>query len=136
MIEKSKIDGVIICSPHSNHFNQTKMALEKGIDVLVEKPAVINYEEAVELKKVIEKTKRNVVVGYQRHYNPLIKSIANLIKSNKLGENTFLKWLYIKEMVSWMGMENNSGIFWEGLFDRYRKSFYCFNFVFNFSFTL
>ncbi|MCM8818899.1 MAG: Gfo/Idh/MocA family oxidoreductase [Candidatus Omnitrophica bacterium] len=82
MIEKEKLDGVVICSPHTFHLNQIKIALEKGCDVLVEKPAVISYDEAVEVRKVMEKTGKKVVVGYQRHYMPVFNEGRKIIKEN------------------------------------------------------
>ncbi|MCS7180220.1 MAG: Gfo/Idh/MocA family oxidoreductase, partial [bacterium] len=80
MIEKEKLDGIVICTPHTLHFNQIKIALEKGIDVLVEKPAVVSYHEAVEIRKIMEKTGKKVVVAYQRHYNPIFNGAKKVIK--------------------------------------------------------
>lgn len=50
LIKNSKINGVIICSLHWFSFYTNKKTLKNGIDVLVEKPAVINYGEALNLK--------------------------------------------------------------------------------------
>jgi len=82
MIEKEKIDGIVICSPHTFHFNQIKIALENKIDVLVEKPAVLTFKEAVEIRKLIEKSGKNVVVGYQRHYMPVFNEAKKIINEN------------------------------------------------------
>ena len=89
-VVKSGIDGVVICSPHTFHFQQMKLALENGVNVLVEKPAVVSYEEAVELKKLVEKSKKAVVVGYQRHYLPVIHGARKIIEEGKLGEINFI----------------------------------------------
>jgi len=89
MIEKEKLDGIVICTPHTLHFSQIKIALEKGVDVLVEKPAVITYKEAVETRKLMEKTGKNVVVAYQRHYNPVFNGAKKTIEE-KFGNIIFL----------------------------------------------
>lgn len=89
MIEKEKLDGVIICTPHTLHFSQIKSALEKGINVLVEKPAVVKYEEAVEIREIMKKKNKKVVVAYQRHYNPIFNSVRKLIKQ-EFGKIVFL----------------------------------------------
>lgn len=100
MIEKEKPDGVVICSPHTFHFRQIKMCLESGIDVLVEKPAVVNFDEAVEIRKIMEKTGKKVVVGYQRHYMPVFNEARHIIKE-KFGKVIYLsgflsqKWLWL-----------------------------------------
>ncbi|MCM8809621.1 MAG: Gfo/Idh/MocA family oxidoreductase [Candidatus Omnitrophica bacterium] len=80
MIEKEKLDGVVICTPHTLHFSQIKIALENGVDVLVEKPAVVTYDEAVEIRKIIEKTGKRVVVAYQRHYMPVFNGAKKILK--------------------------------------------------------
>ena len=110
MIKKEKLDGVVICSPHTFHFEQIKIALENGIDVLVEKPAVCSYQEAVEIRKLIEKTGKVVVVAYQRHYMPVINSAKKIIKE-RFGKIVFLSgflsqhWLHLfksgKDKRSW-----------------------------------
>ncbi|HOK56403.1 MAG TPA: Gfo/Idh/MocA family oxidoreductase [bacterium] len=89
MIEREKLDGVVICTPHTLHFSQIKIALQKGIDVLVEKPAVVTYEESIEIRKLIEKTGKNVVVAYQRHYMPVFNGARKIIKE-KFGNIIFL----------------------------------------------
>ncbi|MCM8804789.1 MAG: Gfo/Idh/MocA family oxidoreductase [Candidatus Omnitrophica bacterium] len=89
MIEKEKLDGVVICSPHTFHFSQIRIALEKGIDVLVEKPAVVTYDEAIKIREIMEKTGKKVVVAYQRHYNPTFNGAKKIIK-DKFGNIIFL----------------------------------------------
>ncbi len=58
LIKKGNLDGVVINSPHTIHFSQIKLALENGINVLVEKPAVVNYKEAQEVKKILKKPRK------------------------------------------------------------------------------
>ncbi|MCM8762323.1 MAG: Gfo/Idh/MocA family oxidoreductase [Candidatus Omnitrophica bacterium] len=82
MIEKEVLDGVVITSPHTFHFKQIKMCLENGIDVLVEKPAVVNFQEAVEIREMMGKTGKKVVVGYQRHYMPVFNEARHIIREN------------------------------------------------------
>ncbi|MCM8785469.1 MAG: Gfo/Idh/MocA family oxidoreductase [Candidatus Omnitrophica bacterium] len=89
MIEKEKLDGVVICSPHTFHFSQIKIALENGVDVLVEKPAVVTYDEAVEIRKIMEKTGKKVVVAYQRHYMPIFNGAKKILKE-RFGNIIFL----------------------------------------------
>lgn len=90
MIKNEKIDGIVICSPHTFHYKQIKISLENGIDVLVEKPAVVEYKEAVSLRKTIEKTGKKVVVGYQRHYLPVINGAREIIRGGKIGKIFFI----------------------------------------------
>jgi len=90
LIEKEKLDGVVICSPHTFHFKQIKNSLEKGIDVLVEKPAVVEYKEAVEIRKMIEERNKKVVVAYQRHYLADVNGAKKIISEGKIGKVFFI----------------------------------------------
>src|SRR5689334_768437 len=44
--------AAFIITPHAYHYDQTKLCLEAGLDVLLEKPMVMNAEEAVGLMEV------------------------------------------------------------------------------------
>ncbi|HOV21807.1 MAG TPA: Gfo/Idh/MocA family oxidoreductase [bacterium] len=103
------VDAVIICSPHTSHFPQIKTALENGVDVLVEKPAVVNYEEAIKLRKLIEKTGRKVVVGYQKHYMELPLSVKKIIQEGKIGKILFLSGFLSQ---NWIEGITKSGRIW------------------------
>ena len=51
------IDTVYIAVPNFLHFEFCKKALEKGINVIVEKPITTNYREAKELEKLAKEKK-------------------------------------------------------------------------------
>jgi len=103
------VDAVIICSPHTFHLSQIKLALENGVDVLVEKPAVVTHKEAVELKKIIKKTGKKVVVGYQRHYMELPLSVKKLVKEGKIGKIIFVSGFLAQ---GWLSGVRKSGRLW------------------------
>src|SRR5690606_3452934 len=42
----SELDAAFIITPHAYHYAQTKACLEAGLDVLLEKPMVVNAQEA------------------------------------------------------------------------------------------
>ena len=55
-LNDKSIDGIYIGTPHSSHFKYAKMALEKGIPVLVEKAFTLSYKSSL---KLIEIAKAN-----------------------------------------------------------------------------
>ncbi len=64
MIEKEELDIVDVCSPTFLHTKHAVMAMEKGMNVLIEKPVCLNEEEA---KLLLETEKRcgvKVEVGH------------------------------------------------------------------------
>lgn len=81
LFSQNCIDGVIIATPASTHFQIAKEFLEKGFNVLVEKPAATNYNDALELYKVADRFKKVLMVGHIFLYNPAFIEIKNLLKS-------------------------------------------------------
>jgi predicted dehydrogenase/nucleoside-diphosphate-sugar epimerase len=80
-----KIDAVIIATPVAFHFPMTKLFLEKGIHVLVEKPIALDYQQSQEL--VLLAKQKNVVlaVGLYRRLFPSIKLLKKLVEEKTWG---------------------------------------------------
>lgn len=49
MLDAEALDGVLIATPHDQHFAQARAALERGLHVLLEKPMALTVPEAQEL---------------------------------------------------------------------------------------
>src|SRR5690606_6064663 len=49
MLANSELDAVVICSPHTLHFQQAMDVLNSGCHVLIEKPMACSQKEADEL---------------------------------------------------------------------------------------
>lgn len=75
------IQGVIIATPSSTHFKIAKEFLEKGFNILIEKPTTTNYKDALRLSKIAGKNKNIVMVGHIYLYNPAFLKVKELIKS-------------------------------------------------------
>ena len=57
-----RLDAVFIMTPHALHFEQATACLEAGLDVLLEKPMVMNAAEATALIATRDRTGRLLVV--------------------------------------------------------------------------
>src|SRR3954453_9011793 len=66
------VDVVSIASPSSLHFHHTALALEHGLDVLVEKPLALTVENAQMLERMgsLRPTKPVVQGGHTEHLTP------------------------------------------------------------------
>ena len=49
MMDKEKVDVVHICTPPSTHFSLARIALEKGVNLYLEKPVTLTLKESEEL---------------------------------------------------------------------------------------
>src|SRR5690606_2894320 len=77
LFDDPSIDAVFILSRHDSHGPLTIAALEKGIDVVVEKPLCLTNEELDQIIAAQQKTGRQVMVGYNRRFAPLGKSLRD-----------------------------------------------------------
>lgn len=81
-----QLDAAFIITPHAYHHNQTKMCLEAGLDVLLEKPMVLNVAEAQGLIETRDRTGKLLVVAFQGGLSPQIRKASEIIASGELGE--------------------------------------------------
>jgi predicted dehydrogenase len=80
-----QLDAVFIVTPHVFHHDQTKACLEAGIDVLLEKPMVMNAEEALSLIETRDRTGSLLVVAFNGSLSPQIRTAVQMLRSGELG---------------------------------------------------
>jgi predicted dehydrogenase len=93
MLDKVEMDGVEISTPHTLHFPQAMDALDKGLNVLLEKPMVCSVDHARKLIARAEKADRVVMLSYQRHFQPQYRYIRQAIQDGQIGDVTFVSAL-------------------------------------------
>lgn len=87
LLEKDKLaDGVIIATQDDMHFEPTKLALEKGYDVLLEKPMSNDIIETVQLGELAKKYDNTFMICHVLRYTPFFSRIKELITSGVIGE--------------------------------------------------
>jgi predicted dehydrogenase len=82
---EQRLESVVIATPHALHFEQATIALAAGLDVLLEKPMVMNAGEAAELIRTRDGTGRLLVVAFQGSLSPRVRAAATMIRSGALG---------------------------------------------------
>jgi predicted dehydrogenase len=85
LLAEYELDAAFIITPHAYHYEQTKACLEAGLDVLLEKPMVMNTVEALNLIEVCERTQRLLVVAFPGSLSPQIRTAVEMLRSNKFG---------------------------------------------------
>ena len=101
-----ELDAVFIITPHNLHHDHAKMCLEAGLDVLLEKPMVMNTAEAISLMETRDRTGGHLVVAFQGGLSPQIRHAADLIASGELGE------LRTVTGMVWQGWKGNTDGKW------------------------
>lgn len=82
----AKLDGVVLVTPHTLHYPQAKAALEKGINVLVEKPMVTSSEHAYDLWKTVNATGKKLGITFQSPYTDTFGYLARQRDSGAWGK--------------------------------------------------
>lgn len=86
----NNIDLVYIATPHSCHFEEVKLCLEHGKNVLCEKAFTVNAKQAKELIDLAKAKKLLLAEAIWTRYQPMRKIIADTINSNIVGPVTML----------------------------------------------
>lgn len=78
-------DAVLVTTQDQLHVRFAIPALEKGYDVLMEKPVSPDLEECQALLEVYRRTGRKVVVCHPMRYSPLYRKVKEILDSGILG---------------------------------------------------
>ncbi|WP_240733024.1 Gfo/Idh/MocA family protein [Jeotgalibacillus sp. S-D1] len=114
MLAQVSLDAVIICSPHTLHFDQVMDAISHNCHVLIEKPMACSLAEAEQLIEAAEKAEIVLQVSYQRHFEPAFLAIRDAISNGAIGKLTsvtasvYQEWIQLSAD-TWRQNPNLSG---------------------------
>jgi len=86
MLEKEKLDFVVIATPTKFHFSMVKQAMVKGLHVFCEKPFSLSTPEGEELVALAKQKSTINQVGYHNHFLGTFQELKRLLKEDILGE--------------------------------------------------
>ncbi len=89
--ENKEINCAVVATPAETHFQISKLLLESGKHVLVEKPITLYSSEANELIEIAKRQNCKLMVGHVLLYHPAIIKLKQLIDTGKIGK---LQYLY------------------------------------------
>ena len=81
---EADIDAVIVATPHYDHPPLAVKGFEKGLHVLIDKPAGVYTKQVREMNRVAEKSGKVFGIMYNQRTNPLYQKLRDLIKSGEL----------------------------------------------------
>ncbi|MBN2458150.1 Gfo/Idh/MocA family oxidoreductase [Candidatus Woesearchaeota archaeon] len=85
MLSEEKIDIVSIAVPTINHFEVSCNTLDKGINVLLEKPIAVSTAEGKNIISLAKKKNLKLMVGHIERFNPAVIELKKRINNNELG---------------------------------------------------
>lgn len=93
LIDKADVDAVIIAVPHYSHPPLAVRALEKGLNVICEKPAGVYTKQVKEMNAAAEKSKGLFTMMYNQRTNPLYIRMRELVAGGELGQIRRVNWI-------------------------------------------
>lgn len=110
--KEERIDFVTIVTPNKWHFEPAMMALEHGINVVIDKPITFTLEEAKLLQQKVEETGLTLALTHVYSGYPAVKEAKERIASGQLGK---LRRIYVEYTQGWLSKRieleggNNAG---------------------------
>ncbi len=79
------VEAVAITTPNNLHYGMAKKVLESGRHLILEKPIVVTWEEAVDLIHILDKDpKRKSMVGQTLRGDMMIRLMSHFINKEKM----------------------------------------------------
>jgi len=91
LLDRKDVDAVIVAVADFQHRRVVLDCLEAGKDVYCEKPMSHNVADGLAMVAAVEKGKRIFQAGSQRASNIVYKKAAEIYKSGRLGEVTYIE---------------------------------------------
>ncbi len=88
---------IVIVTPNSTHFPAAKLALERGFNVVCEKPLATSSRDAADLARLVSETGLLFCVTYAYSGYPMVKHIRDRIAAGEIGEVRFVNGEYPQE---------------------------------------
>lgn len=90
IVDDPEVDGVVIATPASTHYELTKAVLKAGKNVLVEKPLAMCTKEADELVALATATGKTLMVGHTFLYNDAVHYAKKLVEQGEIGQTHYI----------------------------------------------
>src|SRR5262245_11724795 len=85
LVSYPSLDAVIVSSPHTLHYEHARLALERGLHVMCEKPMCTRADHARELVRLAREKELHLLVPYGWHYKPFIHQAKKWLDEGVVG---------------------------------------------------
>ncbi len=85
VLKDPTIQGVVLCTPHTQHTEQIIAAANAGKHVFCEKPLSMTRADVLRAIKAVNDNKVTLAVGHERRFEPPVLEAMRIIQSGELG---------------------------------------------------
>ncbi len=122
LLEKEELDLIVIASPTPFHLEQAVTAMEKGIDVFVEKPMAQSLEEADKMIEASKRTGRKLMVYQPHRIAPDVQVLKSILARDLIGRVYMIQGSFTSEYMrrnDWQALKKYGG----GMLNNYGSHF-------------
>lgn len=107
MLDKEKLDCVHICTPNNTHYDIAMYAMERGVNVICEKPMTCTAEEAAKLAAYAKEKGLINAMNFNCRFYPMAYQMRQMVRSGQVGDiytihGGYLQdWLFLDTDYSW-----------------------------------
>lgn len=82
----SSYDGFLVCNPSKYHVESMLELVAYDKPIFVEKPLFLRFEEGSVLRKLSDKSLKNIYVAFNYRYHPAVDFMIDLVRKGTLGK--------------------------------------------------
>lgn len=101
LLSSKDVDVVFIATESGNHYKHSKLVLDAGKHVIVEKPPAMLPQQIIEIEAYAKERKLMYAVIFQNRYNPAMKALKKAYESGRFGKLVLatirLRWCRFQE---------------------------------------
>lgn len=86
---QQQLDAVVVTSPHTLHYEHARLALQRGLHVMCDKPMCTRGEHARELVRLAREKNLHLVVPYGWHYKSFVQTAKQWFDDGAIGNVQF-----------------------------------------------
>jgi predicted dehydrogenase len=91
MLEAEELDAVSVCTYNTTHAVCAIDALDKGVNVLLEKPMCVTVEEAAAIIQAEKRSGKLLSIGFQPRMDENMQMLKKIVQSGELGKIYYIQ---------------------------------------------
>src|SRR5687767_8458328 len=119
MLEKARPELLMVTTVDSTHVEQITRALDRGVDVITEKPMVTDERQVKAVLDAERRNNRKIVVTFNYRYAPKHQKIKELLMSGEIGRVTSVDFSWYLDVQHgadyfrrWHRLKSKGGSLW------------------------
>jgi predicted dehydrogenase len=97
LLAEETLDFVDICTPPASHAGLSRLALERSLHVLCEKPLVLSPEELRGLPVLAAEKHRTLFTVHNWKHAPILQSVTGLVRAGAIGQVRRVRWETLRD---------------------------------------